>query len=201
MEDIMIHVRIVAVLLLSLFIIPAAHSASESWELDKAHSNVYFSIDHIFSKVRGHFNDFSTDIVFNPEDLSKSSFAFTIKVASIDTNISKRDKHLLSADFFDEKTYSTMTFTSTGVTAGEDGLYNVAGTLTVKGKDYDLILPLVLAGVKDHPAVPGKEVAGFNGKVVVDRLALGVGTGKFYTMGVVGKDVEVFVTLEVMRSK
>lgn len=197
----MIHVRIVAVLLLSLFIIPAAHSANESWELDKAHSNVYFSIDHIFSKVRGHFNDFSTDIVFNPEDLSKSSFAFTIKVASIDTSISKRDKHLLSEDFFDEKTYSTMTFTSTGVTAGEDGLYNVAGTLTVKGKDYDLILPLVLAGVKDHPAVPGKEVAGFNGKVVVDRLALGVGTGKFYTMGVVGKDVEVFVTLEVMRSK
>lgn len=60
---------------------------------------------------------------------------------------------------------------------------------------------MVLAGVKDHPAVPGKEVAGFNGKVVFDRLALGVGNGKFYKMGVIGKDVEVLVSLEVTRSK
>ena len=194
-------IKIVALLLLSLLVVPVAYSANDSWELDKGHSNVYFSIDHIFSKVQGNFNDFSTEIVFNPEDLAHSRFIFTINVDSINTNISKRDKHLLSADFFDEGKYSTMTFTSTSVTAGDGGLYNIAGKLTVKGKDYDLTLPLVLAGVKDHPAVPGKEVAGFNGTVVLDRLVYGVGAGKFYKMGVVGKDVEVFVSLEVTRSK
>jgi len=94
-----------------------------------------------------------------------------------------------------------MTFSSTSVTAGDGGLYNVTGKLTVKGKSYDLTLPLVLAGVKDHPAVQGKEVAGFNGKIVVDRLAYGIGTGKFADMGVVGKDVEVFISLEVTRDK
>lgn len=193
--------RILCFLLTSLLIAPVAYSASDKWELDKGHSNVYFSVDHIFSKVRGHFNDFSTDIIFNPDELDKSSFAFTIKVNSIDTNIGKRDKHLISADFFDAGKHPTMTFTSTSVTAGEGGVYNVAGKLTVKGKDYDLTLPLVLAGVKEHPAVPGKEVAGFNGKVVVDRLSHGIGTGKFYEMGVVGKDVDVFVSLEVTRSK
>jgi len=195
------YIKIVAVLLLSLFIVPTAYSASDNWELDKGHSNVYFSIDHIFAKVNGNFNDFSADIVFNPDDLGKSSFAFTINVDSINTNISKRDKHLLSADFFDEGKHSTMSFTSTSVTAGDGDLYNVLGKLTVKGKDYDLTLPLVLAGIKDHPAVPGKEVAGFNGTVVIDRLAYGIGTGKFYKMGVVGKDVEVLVSLEVTRSK
>jgi len=195
------YIKIVAFLLLSLLVVPVAYSANDSWELDKAHSNVYFSIDHIFSKVNGNFNDFSTEIVFNPDDLGKSRFVFTINVDSINTNISKRDKHLLSADFFDEGKYSTMTFTSTSVTAGDGGLFNVAGKLTVKGKDYDLTLPLVLAGVKDHPAVPGKEVTGFNGTVVIDRLVYGVGAGKFYKMGVVGKDVEVFVSLEVTRSK
>jgi len=194
-------IKIAAFLLFSLLFVPTAYSASDSWELDKGHSNVYFSIDHIFSKVNGNFNDFSADIVFNPDDLGNSSFAFTISVDSINTNISKRDKHLLSADFFDEGEYSTMSFTSTSVTAGDGGLYNVAGKLNVKGKDYDLTLPLVLAGVKDHPAVPGKEVAGFNGTVVIDRLVYGVGSGKFYKMGVVGKDVEVFVSLEVTRSK
>lgn len=105
--------------LFSLFIAPAAYIASDGWELDKAHSNVYFSIDHIFAKVRGNFNDFSTDIVFNPDDLGKSRFAFTINVDSINTNISKRDKHLLSADFFDEGKHSSMSFTSTSVIAGD----------------------------------------------------------------------------------
>lgn len=195
------YVRIFTFLLLSVLIVPVAHSAGDSWELDKGHSNVYFSVDHIFSKVNGHFNEFTTDIVFNPEDVSKSSFVFTITVDSIDTNISKRDKHLNSADFFDGGKYAKMIFTSTSVTAAENGLYNVDGKLEVKGKTYDLTLPLMLAGIKDHPAVPGKEVAGFNGKVVIDRLAYGVGNGKFHKMGVVGKDVEVFVSLEVTRSK
>lgn len=195
------HRKILVFLLLSLFIVPVAHGANDSWELDKAHSNIFFSVDHIFSKVNGHFNDFSTEVVFDPKDLSGSSFAFTIKVASIDTNMSKRDKHLKSNDFFDAGKYPAMVFTSTAVTAGDDGLYNVEGTLTVKGQSYNVTLPLVYAGMKDHPAIRGKEVAGFNGKIVIDRLAFAIGSGKFYKMGVVGKDVEVFVSLEVVRSK
>src|SRR5210317_590525 len=87
--------------LLSLIVVSSAFSAARSWELDTAHSNVYFSIDHIFSKVNGHFNDFKTEINFDPEDLAGSMFNFEIKTESIDTNIAKRDKHLQSADFFD----------------------------------------------------------------------------------------------------
>lgn len=193
--------KVLFAIVLTAVLSTSAYGAGDSWELDKGHSNVYFSVDHIFSKVNGHFNEFTTDIVFNPEDLGKSSFTFTIAVDSIDTNISKRDKHLNSPDFFDGAKYPQMKFTSTKVSGGDGGLYTVDGKLEVKGKVYDLSLPLVLAGVKDHPAVPGKEVAGFNGKVVVDRLAYGVGNGKFHKMGVVGKDVEVFVSLEVTRSK
>ena len=47
----------------------------------------------------------------------------------------------------------------------------------------------------------GKQVAGFNGRLTVDRLALGVGDGKFYKMGLLGKDVDVLVTLELLADK
>ena len=193
--------KLLSALLLSLLLFPLVSPAADTWEMDKAHSNIYFSIDHTFSKVNGHFNDFTSEIVFDPADATNSSFSFTIVVDSIDTNISKRDKHLLSADFFDAGKYPTMTFVSSAVTPGDAGLYNVAGKLRIKDKSYDLVLPLVLAGVKDHPAAPGKEVAGFNGRIMLDRLTYGVGTGKFYEMGVVGKDVEVLVSLELTRSK
>ena len=175
--------------------------AARSWEVDKAHSAVYFTIDHIFSKTRGHFNEFDVKVNFDPAQLDQSSFVFTIDVDSIDTNITKRDKHLVSADFFDSGKFPQMTFTSTRITDEGNGLYNVVGTLNVKGNDYDLTLPLKLEGVVEHPAKKGTEVAGFNGTVVIDRLAHGVGSGKFYDMGVVGKDVEVLVTLEVLSGK
>ena len=44
----------------------------------------------------------------------------------------------------------------------------------------------------------GKSVAGFNGKLTIDRLAYGVGTGKFLDYGVVGKDVDILISLEVI---
>ena len=184
--------------LLSLIVVSTAFSAARSWELDKAHSNVFFSIDHIFSKVNGHFNDFKTDINFDPADLAGSSFNFEIKTDSIDTNIGKRDKHLQSADFFDAGNFPLMKFTSTQISDAGNGVYNVAGKLSVKGKDYDLTLPLKLAGVKEHPAKKGTEVAGFNGTITFDRLAHGIGSGKFFEMGVVGKEVDVFVSIELL---
>jgi polyisoprenoid-binding protein YceI len=176
-------------------------AAARGWELDKAHSNFYFRIDHIFSKVDGKFNDFSGQINFDPKNLAESRFFFEIKTDSINTNLAKRDKHLQSSDFFDESKFPTMTFQSVKITDIGNNVYEVFGKLTVKGEAYDLTLPLSLAGVKDHPAVKNKEVIGFNGAVTIDRLVYKVGTGKFAEMGVVGKDVEVLVTLEALSGK
>lgn len=188
-------------LIIFVFIAQSAYGAVREWELDKAHSNIYFSVDHIYSKIQGHFNEFTAKINFDPTNLPESRFFFEVKVDSIDTNIGKRDKHLLSADFFDAGKYPLITFESKTITDRGNGVYELAGKLNVKGKVYDLTLPLTFAGIKDHPAVPGKQVAGFNGIITVDRLALNIGDEKFYKMGIVGKDVEILVTLEALRSK
>ncbi len=176
-------------------------AAAPSWMLDKAHSNIYFSVDHIFSKTNGHFKEFETNIKFDPNDLSSSHFFFDIKVDSIDTYLAKRDKHLLSADFFNASKYPTITFKSDKVVDKGNQQYAIVGQLTVKDKNYDLTLPLTLAGVKDHPAMKGKLVTGFNGNIILDRLVYNIGVGKFYEMGVVGKDVEVMISLELIKDK
>ena len=36
-----------------------ADAAPSEWNIDRVHSNIYFDITHIFSTVRGKFNDFS----------------------------------------------------------------------------------------------------------------------------------------------
>ena len=178
-----------------------ASAAARAWELDTDHSNVYFSIEQIYANVQGRLTAIAATVHFDPANLKESRFDFEIKVDSIDTGIKQRDDHLRSADFFASSDHPLITFTSNAVTAAGEGVYQVAGTLTVKGKSRDLVLPLTFAGVKDHPVTPGKQVAGFNGRLSVDRLALGVGDGKFYKMGLLGKDVDVLVTLELLADK
>lgn len=195
----------IALLLFTLFLslaIPGpSAAAAKNWEIDTAHSNFYFSIDHIYSKVRGHFNQYTGTIDFDPEKPGASRFVFRIQTESIDTNVAKRDKHLQSADFFDAAKFPEMTFESTKVEDLGQGRLDVHGKFTVKGVGYDLVLPLIFAGVKDHPAMKGKQVVGFNGSLTIDRLAYKVGDGKLYKLGVVGKDVEILVTIEALADK
>lgn len=176
-------------------------AAVQDWQLDKAHTNFYFRIGHIFSKIGGHFNDFSGELRFDPENLSDSRFFFEIQTDSVDTGIAKRDKHLQSSDFFDTGKYPVMTFESTKITDMGKNIFQVLGTFTVKGVPYQLALPFTFEGIKDHPAAKGKEVIGLNGEVTIDRLAYKVGTGKFYEMGVVDKDVEILVSIEALKDK
>ena len=190
-----------AILIVMLLAGQTVLGAVRDWELDKAHSNFYFSVNHIFSQIHGSFSEFSGEVKFDPTNLAESKFYFEINTDSVNTGIAKRDKHLLSADFFDADEFPLMTFASDKITDMGKNVYQVQGKFTVKGKVYDLTLPLTLAGVKDHPAVKDKEVIGFNGRLTIDRLEYQIGTGKFYEMGVVGKDVEILVTLEALSSK
>lgn len=189
---------IVTVFFLFLGVSQAGFAADHSWEVDKAHSIVTFRIDHIIGKVSGLFNEFDVDVVFDPAEPEKASFKLEIKVNSIDTNIGKRDKHLVSADFFDAGKYPVMTFTSESVSDAGDGHLSVVGSFVVKGKEHELTLPVKFLGIKDHPMMKGSRVAGFEIETTLDRLAYGVGNGSFYKNGVVGKDVEIFVSLEVL---
>jgi polyisoprenoid-binding protein YceI len=188
-------------LLLMLTGVHSVFAEARVWEIDKAHTNFYFSVGHIFSKVQGHFNEYSGKVHFDPENLADSKFYFAISTDSVDTNVAKRDKHLQSADFFNSGKYPQIIFESIKITDTGNGLYKVLGKFTVKGQIYDLELPFEYAGIKNHPAAKGKQVIGFNGRVTIDRLAYKIGTGKFFDFGVVDKDVEIFVTLEGLSSK
>ena len=188
-------------LLLLLALTAHAQAEAPEWDLDPAHSGFYFGITHIFSTVRGYFEDFKGTLVFSPDDLAGSRFDFEVDVKSINTGNSKRDGHLNSPDFFDSKTYPTMTFKSTAVKKLEKDQYIVQGELTIKDVTQTVAVPFTFLGVATNPFDDKTEVAGFEAHLTIDRLAYNVGNGKFYEMGVVGKDVDVLISLEAARAK
>jgi polyisoprenoid-binding protein YceI len=94
-----------------------------------------------------------------------------------------------------------MTFTSTAVEHVKDDQYLVKGKMTIKDVSKDMSVPFRFLGSKTLPFDKDKMVAGFEARMAVDRLAWNVGGGKYYEMGVIGKDVDVLITLEVIRAK
>ncbi|MEE4113976.1 MAG: YceI family protein [Desulfobacteraceae bacterium] len=83
----------------------------------------------------------------------------------------------------------------------KDNPYLVEGTMTVKDVSMEVAVPFTLLGVKPHPFDDQSEVAGFEASMTIDRLAYHLGGGKFADMDVVGKKVDVRITLEVTRKK
>ena len=176
-------------------------AASPSWTIDPAHSGFYFSINHIYSKTNGFFEKYDGTIEFDPDNLADSRFAFTINVKSIDTNNSKRDGHLQSNEFFDAKKFPDMSFKSKRISHVKGSDYRVMGTLTIKDVSKEVEVPFTYFGFKENPFNPKELVAGFEARMAIDRLEYGVGNGKFHEMGVVGKDVDVLISIEATRKK
>ncbi len=107
--------------------------ASDTYTVDPVHSSISFMISHAgISNIHGRFNAFSGKITIDSADPSKSSFALSIPIESIDTNNVKRDEHLRAPDYFNVKQFPTMSFQSTKVNA-VDGGYKVTGDLTLHG--------------------------------------------------------------------
>jgi polyisoprenoid-binding protein YceI len=178
-----------------------AHAMAPEWTIDKAHSGVYFGIQHIYSTVKGNFDEFDGKIRFDPSDLGRSRFDFTVAIKSVNTQNTKRDQHLLSDEFFDEKKYPKMTFKSSAVKHLKADRYTVTGTLTIKDVSQTVTVPFTYFGSKPNPFNPKQMVAGFEAGFAIDRIKYHVGNGKFLRMGVVGKDVTILITIEATRDK
>jgi polyisoprenoid-binding protein YceI len=83
----------------------------------------------------------------------------------------------------------------------KDNQYTVDGTFTIKDVSKELSVPFIFFGKKDFPFDKKLEVAGFEARMTLDRLAYNVGSGKYVKMGVVGQEVDVLISMEVLRKK
>lgn len=151
----------------------AVNTLQGDWDFDPTHTRIGFSAKHaMVTTVRGAFNDVTGTIHVVPEDLSSSSVAVTLGVASIDTRNAQRDEHLRSADFFDVETWPQITFVSTNIDQIEENDYAVSGDLTIRDITRQVMLPITLVGVQQDAT--GALRAGFEGSRRINRRDFGL---------------------------
>jgi polyisoprenoid-binding protein YceI len=173
----------------------SAHAA-DSYVLDAMHTSVSFKVRHLdISWTHGRFNDVAGKLIIDKATPANSSFELTIKVGSIDTNNKRRDGHLLSPDFFNEKQFPLITFKSTAVKPliGGDG-YTVTGDFMLHGVTKTITISV--KGGKEAEFPKGVKRVGFS----TDDLSLKRTTfGMDKLIQAVGDEVQIAISFEATK--
>lgn len=189
-----------AVLFLVFTIIACgAAVAADTYSIDPVHSVVGFSVKHmLISTVNGNFDDFSGTIVYDPQDISKSSVEVHIKAASVDTRNQTRDNDVRSPNFLDAAKYPELMFKSTSVAKSGDG-FVAHGQLTIHGVTKDIDLPFKITGQTKDPW--GKFRMGAEAGLTINRADYGVVWNKTLEGGgaVVSDEVKIALTVEGVK--
>ncbi len=183
----------------ALSLLAALPLKAETFAIDAGHSEVGFQVRHLVSQTRGRFNEFSGTVNLDAKNLAGSSVDFTVKAASIDTNVPDRDKHLRSADFFDTDKFPEITFKSKSIKATGKDTYAVTGTLNMHGVSKEITLPVSYLGQAKDPW--GGTRAGFEAETTLNRKDFGIVWNKAVDNGgvLLGDDVKVSINLETVK--
>ncbi len=190
--------RVVLAILVSWCVTGIAVGA-DTYIVDKTHALVGFTVRHlVINKVRGKFNDFTGTITYNEQDITKSALKGTIKVASIDTDNAKRDKHLRSPDFFDAANHPDITFVSKRIKQSGD-VNRLVGDVTIHGITKEIEIPFTITGKIKDPW--GKMRIGFEAILRINRQDFGVAYSKVMDNGglVVGNTINIELIGEAVK--
>lgn len=168
--------------LLALCIAPAAHAIEYTTVLPKQ-SRVDFEFRQMGVPVKGGFKRFTAQMAFDPARPEAARAQIDIDLASIDAGSSEADEEAAGKLWFNRSAYPKATFVSSSVRALGDDRYEMRGTLTLKGRSRELVVPVRF--------VPGKTAASFDGSFILKRLDFGIGEGMWADVATVANEVRV----------
>ncbi len=145
--------------------------------IDPSASSVRFAVSFLgLFTVEGSFSGLSGNIRIETSNGQQSSVTATLSVATLDSGVSLRDRHLRSSDYLDVERFPDAAFESSGVEWQRDA-FLVHGRLTVHGERRAIVVHMAYPA----PSPAGHEAAApldLHGHFSVNRRQFGVlGTG------------------------
>ncbi|ELR68923.1 YceI [Fulvivirga imtechensis AK7] len=180
-----------------LFVAGISHSQT-TWIVDKAHSNIGFSVSHmVISETEGNFKDFDALVSSKAEDFDGADVEFTAQVASIDTDNAKRDEHLKGDDFFNAAKYPQIKFKGKIKKTGTK--YQLVGDFTMRDVTKKVTFDVKYNGTIKDPW--GNIKSGFKINGTVNRQDYGLKWGALTEAGgaVVGDEVDIVCNVELQK--
>ena len=155
--------------ILFLFISIVMGLGANAQKIIDAESIVNFSLENRGSEVKGTLGGMKGDVIFDKENLDKSSFNVTMDANTINTANRKRDAHLKNEDFFETETYATISFVSSKVEKKGDK-YIAIGSLSMHGVSKDVSILFNTTEEKGRQRL--------NGNFSLDHADYGIGKNR-----------------------
>ncbi|HEU5047770.1 MAG TPA: YceI family protein [Rickettsiales bacterium] len=179
-----------SLLLSALLLLPLTANAGgmPHWKVNAGKSWVQWATVSSGKPITGFFPTFSSDIVFDPAQLNKSSVRVEIKTEEVKTDDTDARENLPSRDWFASNQYPLAIFNCTQFQSLGGGRYLANGTLTLRDKSLPVQLPFSLK-ISGNTAVMDSDV-------VLKRLDFGVGQGSWADTNAIADAVKVKVHVE-----
>jgi polyisoprenoid-binding protein YceI len=175
---------------------------SQIFALDAGHSYAGFKIKYMgFAKVRGRFSEVSGAIRYDDSNPTMTSATIRISVESLDTDNARRDKDLLSDQWFDVETFPTMTFRSLRAIETAVG-FDLVGELTIRDVTREVRIKMdEFSGLMKDIRADTQVI--FVGHTVIDRKEFGVEGERWSKVkeGITGVDSKVEIELTVLAKQ
>ncbi|WP_051633197.1 YceI family protein [Thermonema rossianum] len=165
-----------------LLCLPAWAWAQPGWKVEDY--SIHFKIKNAGFYVDGTLNDLEASIAFDPATL-KGKIEASVGVATINTDNRTRDKHLLSADYFDATRFPRIYMKSYDFKRAKSGNYIGYFYLTIKDVTRQVTVPFKFDGKT------------FDGYLEINRRDFGVGDKSW----ILSDMVKVFIRVDVSRLK
>ena len=161
---------------------PVAHAVEYTTVLPKQ-SRIGFEFRQMGVPVKGGFKRFATDMAFDPAKPESARAKIEIDLASIDAGSAEADDESAGKLWFDRSVYPKAVFVASQVRALGANRYEMRGTLTLKGRSREMVVPVTYT--------PAKNAATFDGAFVLRRLDFGIGEGMWADVATVANEVKV----------
>ena len=152
-------------------------------QLQPEHSQVAFTFEQMGVRMDGQFREFDAKLQFDPDSPAQGSAEIHVALGSVDLGSPDFDSEALSSDWFNAANFPTATFTSSVISQTAENLYDVSGTLTIKGQSQTITVPASFQ--KDG------EKGIFEGQFTIERGQFSIGEGSWAKYDIVANDVTV----------
>jgi polyisoprenoid-binding protein YceI len=168
----------VGALIAACIALPAHADACHA--VDGAHGTVSFEVKQAGSPFRGKFRQFGGEVCLLADRVTRIDV--WLEPASVDAGLPEIDAALREKDFFAVSRYPRAVYSSQSTEVrGNDQL--ARGTLQMKGKRRDLVVPFSLRREGDQQVI--------SGTLTLNRLDYGIGTGDWSNTDWLGGEVKV----------
>ncbi|MGY5776324.1 cytochrome b/b6 domain-containing protein [Rhizobium sp. LEGMi135b] len=167
-------------------------ASAVKWSIEKEASSIRFTGSHAGKQFEGYFDDWSSDIRFDPDDLAGSKAVVVVSTASARTGDPTQESSLKTGEWFNSARFREARFETKSFRSLGGDRYEADATLTIKAKTVPVVLPFTYQAKGDRAVVEGN--------IGLDRALLDLGMFSDPAAEWVSKLIEISISVVAKKA-